>query len=525
MDLKNKRMIGTAHIILLLAMLVLYTRIGGLGMIYVAGTIELFYIIVTLFLGGVPDAVEYMTRIRRKRQQFKEVAKVQKAAVLYSILGVLVSEVAIVFVNKFLVVPGGLKYINQMLYLLMMTVPLLALLQIIRGLMQAELDRRLIGLSELIFVGFMIVGTVCAVLWMGDYGAKAARLMQSVMLEHFYVILGVVPGIITGALAAIGFLVIVGFLYRDQLHIFERKEGASQESFLMLLWQLFTAQFAEVIMPCMRRLPILILLWLSLGKISAENYLFGNFYGAILPVLYLVWMVYDLGLFNYKKRLFLLYRKKQSEQYYRDLKAVLCYVLIHSVTIAGFLLALHKSYLAIWGQQTYVAFMELAAYSMFIGLLGLPCIVLIDILKYRNMQAQAIFSVFIGTVLSIACAVIGHQYWGAGTLLYILCLCVEMLGTIVFAAVSLSVSVGINYISVLVHVSAGLIGTVVISVVLYGVQQLVFTALGGIATLAVCLIIGMILQFIMILALKIFHKDELKELPLSFLTKYLAKIF
>ncbi len=525
MDLKSKRIIGIAHIILFIAMLVLYTRIGGLGMIYVAGSVELFYVIVSLFMGGIPDAMEYMIRIRRKREQYKDAGKVQKAGIIYGILGVIASEAVLIAVNELVVIPSGLKYVYQLLYLFMLVVPFLAVLQVIRGLLQAELERTLTGLSQLIFVGFMIAGSVVCVLLMGDYGAKAANLMQSVMLEHFYVVLGLIPGVIIGTLAAIIFLTVVGFIYREQLHIFERQSGVSKESLLRLMWQLFTSQFAESIIPCLKRLPILVLLWLSLEEVSKENYLFGNFYGAILPVLYLAWTVYDLGLFRYKKRLFLNYRKKQSEQYYRDLKAVLSYVAIHSVAIAGFVLALHKSYLAIWDQQNFVPFMELAAYSAIIGLLGLTCVVLTDILKYRNMQTQAVFSVALGAALSIVCGIFGFKAWGAGTLLYVLCLCVQLIVTIAVAALSLSAAVGINYISVLIHTGACTVITVVISLILYGVQCLVFTALGGLATLLLCLGLGAVLLFIAVLALKVFHRDELKELPLSFITGFLARFF
>ena len=525
MDLKNKRIIGVSHIILCIAMLVLYTRIGGYGMIYVAGSIELFFLITGIFLGGIPDAMEYMIRIRRKREQYKDAVKVQRAGVVYGIIGAVLTEAALLAVNEWLVAPSGLIYVYQLLRLFMLAVPFYAALQVIRGLLQAELDRTFSGWSELVFAVFMIAATFCAVLLMGDYGSMAANFMQSVLLEYFYVLLGLVPGVIFGALAAIIFLTVTGFLNRDKLHIFERQSGVSKDSLAGLVWQLFTSQFMETAMQCLKRLPVVVLFWLSLEEISGENYLFGNFYVAVLPVLYIAWTVCDLGLFSYKKRLFIYYRKKQPEQYYRDLKTVLSYVLIHSTAIAGFVLAMNKSYLAIWGQQTFVSFMGLAAWSTFIGLLGLPCMVLIDILKYRNLQAQAFCSVALGVLISCICAIVGYKYWGAGVLLYVLCICVQMLITIIAASWCLSAAVGIHYLSVLIRTGGCIIITLLISLVLYGVQRLIFTALGGLATLLVCMALGMLLLFIAVLALKVFDKEELKDLPLSFITGYLTKFF
>ncbi len=525
MDLRSKRIIGVSHIILCIAMLVLYTRIGGYGMIYVAGSIELFFLIMEIFLGGIPEAMEYMIRIRRKREQYKDAIKVQKAGVVYGVLGTILTEIVLAMVNEWLVAPSGLIYVYQLVRLFMLVVPFYGVLQVIRGLLQAELDRAYLGWPEFVFAVFMIIATVCGAWLTGDYGSKAAQLMQSVLLEYFYVLLGLVPGVLMGVLAAIIFLVVIGLLNRDKLQIFKRQSGVSKDSLPGLVWQLFTSQLMETAMQCVKRLPILVLLWLSLEEISGENYLFGNFYGAMLPVLYIAWTAYDLGLFSFKKRLFIHYRRKQSEQYYRDLKTVLCYVLIHSAAIAGFILAMHKSYLAIWGQQTFVAFMELAAWSTMIGLLGLPCMVLIDILKYRNMQAPAFFSVAIGVVSSCICAVVVQRYCGAGILLYILTICIQMLVTTIAAAWCLSGAVGIHYLSVVVRSGACLICTAVISLLLYGVQRLIFTALGGLATLLVCMAVGMFLMFIAILTLKVFDREELKDLPLSFITGFLTKIF
>ena len=42
MDLKSKRIVSIAQLIFLAGMLVLYTGIGGMGMIYVAGSMVVF---------------------------------------------------------------------------------------------------------------------------------------------------------------------------------------------------------------------------------------------------------------------------------------------------------------------------------------------------------------------------------------------------------------------------------------------------------------------------------------------------
>ena len=519
MDLKSKRVVGISQVILYGAILVLYTRIGGMGMICVAGSMELFLVITYLFLGGIPDAMEYMVRVQEKRDQYGSALAVRKAGIFYGVLATVLTEVALFLANRLLVEPSSLIYVDKLLELLMLTVPFIALLQVLRGLLQVDLDRVVVGISKLIFTVCMVIGMLVSYFILDDYGTKVAALMQSIRKWHFYVVLGLVPGIFLGALGSIVFLGIIGFLRREQIQLLLRNPGKSREGILKLCGKLFVTQFFQGAVTWLKHILILVLLWLSMGEISGENYLFGNFYGAVLPLFGLVWSLSDLGLVTYKKRLYVAYRKRLDNQYYRNLKAVLCYVLLHSVAIFAFTLALHKSYLAIWTLQTFVAFMKLMAASAVIGLLGLPCFVFLDILKYRNLYKECVISIAAGTVVSVITGVICSCTVGAGILMYVLCVSMQLGVTLLVAAWNLSAIVGINYLSVIIQSAPGLIVTLILGLVAFVAQKLMFTALGGFTTLIVCVLIGLVLQFIAILLLRIFDKDELAYFPFAFLTK------
>lgn len=525
MDLRGKGIFVLSSLFILFGMLIMYTRIGGLGMIYFAGSMEIFFIITYFFLGGVPDAVEYMVKIREKKEQFEDAAKTKKAVVIYISLATVIIECLLIAINRYLVYQSGLKYIDHLLHLLMIAVPFLGFIQGFCGYLQIKLARWISGLAQLIFVIFSMAGTVLSVILMGDYGAKAAKLMQSVMLEYFYVLLGMIPGIFIGLVAAVVFLLIIRLIYRDHFVLDNCPQKKGRENIFLLVIKLFLSQSADTLIPCIQRLPVVVLLWLSIPEINTENYLFGSFYGLILPALLIVWNVYDFGLHRYKKKLFVATRKKQEENFYRDVKSVLCYVVINSVAIAGFSLALHKSFLAIWGQQTFLPLMELAAYSTFIAFLGLPYLVLNDILKYRNMQMQTIITNGFGVICAIILSVIGYKQWGAGTLLYVLCICVQMFATVVANALCLAGSIGINYISVMIRTSACVITTMVISLIVFCAERLMFTAFGGLATMLLCMMLGVVLLYVVIWVLKVFSKEEWKDLPLSTLSGFLGRFF
>ena len=519
MDLKSKRIVGISQSILFAAMLVLYTRIGGMGMICVAGSMELFLIITYIFMGGIPDAMESMAQTRQKRGQLDGAHIVQKAGIFYGVFATIMAEAALLAVNRLFVDQSGLTYVDKMLELLMFAVPFVAVLQVLRGILQVDLDRMVIGISKFVFAVCMVIGVLVSYFILADYGTKVAALMQSVRKWHFYVVLGLVPGVILGAIGSIVFLAIITFMRREQISLLDRPVGKKTESVWSVGRKLFFAQLGKGMIDWLKHIPLLVVLWLSLEEIAGENYLFGNFYGAVLPLFGLAWSLFDLGLVSYKKRLYAAYRKRMENQYYKDLKAVLCYVLLSSVLVFALTLALHKSYLAIWSLQTFVAFMKLMAYSAVIGLVGLPCAVLMDILKYRNLHNERTAAALAGTVAGVSAAVICAKTAGAGILMYVLSISLQLVVMILVAAWRLSAVVGINYLSVISRTASSVVVTLIIGLLAFVGQKLLFTALGGLTTLLLCVGFGLILQLIAILVLRVFDKEELAGFPLPFLTK------
>lgn len=524
MDLKNKRILGISQMLLCAGMLILYTKIGAMGMVYVAVSMELFYGITYLFLGGVPKAMSYMVQSCDKKDAYKEPAQVVRAGILYSVLATIIIEGLLYLANHMLIYPSELMFVDSLLELLMITVPFLALLQWIRGVMQSVFQPQITGFSALIFCIVMMLGTWISGLSLDDYGSKAASLMQSVKLKHFYVIIGLVPGILAGALAAILFLAIIGLVHRDEINILSSQPGRKKQNFMKLCLRIFTTQLSEVLASVLKRIPTIVLLWLSIKEVYVENYLVGHFYGAVLPVYALFWNVFDTALVPYKKRLYVSFRKKQEEQFYKDCKTVLCYVFIHSMLLFVCAFALPKSYLAIWSLQTSASFMALMKAGAVIALLGLPAMVLLDMLQCRGLGAETVTAVFCGTVSALAAAAICNRSAGAGILLYVVSSSVGYGVTIIMAAWILSSRIGIHYLSVFLRVAKTLIFCLLTGLLLFVVQTLIFTALGGLSTLVICLFIGYTMLWISIFFFHVFSKEELLMLPLGFLTKAFIRI-
>jgi hydrogenase-4 membrane subunit HyfE len=142
-----------------------------------------------------------------------------------------------------------------------------------------------------------------------------------------------------------------------------------------------------------------------------------------------------------------------------------------------------------------------------------------DILKYRNLHNERTAAALAGTVTGVLTAVICAKTVGAGILLYVLSISLQLVVMILVAAWRLSAVVGINYLSVISRTASSVVVTLIIGLLAFVGQKLLFTALGGLTTLLLCVGFGLILQLIAILVLRVFDKEELAGFPLPFLTK------
>lgn len=515
MVLKNKRITSIAYMILLAGLLMLYTKIGGVGMIYAAGSIEIFYVTVFLFLGGLPDAVEYTVGQRLKKEQTRAAWQVCRAAAVYSVFATALIELLLFVASEKLADIPEILYVNNLLKLSMFAVPFLALLQLLCGIYQAFGGKT--EVVRLFFSCCMVSVSYICYIFFRDYGEKAAALLQKASASYFYILIGIVIGVMAGAIGAVLFLIVLYTINKNKFSI--RENGRNKERIWLLCTELFKTQAAASVTSCMKHVPLLVLLWLSLEEIAKENYLFGHFYGVVLPALGILSVLCDMGLTEYKKRLYTAYRKKQGAAFYQDYKAVLCYTVICAAAIASFFTALHKSYLSIWDLQTFTNLVRLTMLSGLLGLFWLPCLVLEDVAKCRSMYRQILFSVIFGTLLSIGSAAAGSRFMETGAGLYVLCIGVQLFATATALAWNISIAVGIHYLSIVYRAGSTCLSAAVIGLMLFGIQTLAFTAFGGIATIIICTVTGIALLLFCTQGMHVFSRSEYRNLPFSFITR------
>lgn len=508
MILKNKR-INTLTVLLLFAgMQLLFNRIGGLGMLYTAVCMEPFFLFTYLFFGGLPDAMEYSVRSGRRKEGRQIHRTFIVNGILYCVVSCLIIAAVLMGFRALYLQKSSLMYVDRLMPFLLLAVPFMACMQLIKGIFQTVNGKALSGAANLVFVVLFLVFTWLMTLLYGDYGRKAAELMQSVQLEYFYIILAIIPGLIIGAIGAI--LCSLLFHRVKGSRIERAKSGG--ESFLTAYTGLFIHGFSETAPVCFLHAVLLAVLLLSEKYYVEENYILGHFYGIVLPFIGILAGLYSLVLSELEKNIAVLYRKNERKAYYRYTKTAVSFTWLLGFLILMLIGALHKPFLAIWQLQTYDALMRLTAASGGIGFLYLVENVLYDLMRIRGLNGKILLSQLIGALAGLlASGLVCKLSDTAGSMI-----CIPLYGylgvSVISAAVLFAADTGAELISGFRKALGGIAAGCVIGLLLYGLQRMIFTALGGMATFVIGMLLGHILYVIAIFALHIFDAEEWNRL-------------
>lgn len=510
MDLRNKRIYGISNLLLCFFAICLYGKIGAMGMMHVAIVFEILSFLNILFFSSLPDVINPKYNL--------------KTAGCYCFFATICMEAIMYLIYRFVILPSEIMYVGTLLIIFMFFVPIYALFQWLKGLYQATVQKQIGALSHIIFVVLSAVFCLLLSVILGDYGTKAAVFMQSIKLEHFYVLLCVSFGVFVSLIVSFVFLLWISRKYKGEISFVIRASKQNEKVSLPGLVNIFTTQFSESYLTFLKRVPIWLLLVFSLGEMKNENYLFGHLYGAVLPILGLAWQLASLGLIVAKKHMYLYFKKRMREEYYYKLVMILTYVVVCSVFLFACIFALHKPYLAIWSLQTSSVFMTLTKWSAFIALLGLPYITLVDILLERNQKKACSVSLLLGLIMFVITAFICNNFLGAGSALYIVSIVLYLLVSIFFLAWFLKNEVGLSYFSVLKRSYKVLATHIMLAIILIIVQSFIYTAFGAFGTLTICLTISFVMQWLFTRAFRLFSKEERKILSIVTVLKAVLQL-
>lgn len=225
MEIIRRQIGAVSNIFLLFVWYVIGNRIGDIATTYVAVSVGVCFLFLTVVCGGVPDTLGRMLRSRRSKGQYRNVYKIKQSMLLFQfILGVVFALFLFALAGVFAEHVLKIEYCTLLIQVLALFVLLRTLSSVLCGYLQGEgfeLPAAVAGLIR----PFLILGF--SRLFFGkltDYGAKVGTLLQDDNFAAMYSGLGVVLAVCVSELLCIIFLMM---LYKGcmLLNKRERQEG------------------------------------------------------------------------------------------------------------------------------------------------------------------------------------------------------------------------------------------------------------------------------------------------------------
>ncbi len=514
MDLKNKHLVHLAEGLLWAGVMIFFTKAGTSGIIYTVGTLEIFYTVYRFFLGYLPDAVSRTARGKRNKERSGYGAAALKGSVLYGFFASLLCMLALFLLSK-LCDALAISYMGQLLRIYLWITPFGALLQVLRGILQTETGKTKTGISKIIVSAGTIIGTAAGVLVLYPYGEKVGDFLQHAEVLYFYLALSVLPGILLGILAACIYMLVLILVHRYDFACLHGGSDPKLPKAVRMVGILYSQVGLDSVAILLSRLPFVLLFFLTATGSEEEQMLFGAFYGVILPLIMIARFVFDLGLTSIERGMVSALRKRQHEYYYRYYIGAMKYILLSSMAAAVFFAALHKPFLALWKLQTTDSVMSLALGCALLFFISLPYQFSLDLMKLRGREMIIMAAMLLGNLGMLLRSVVFCGEAGITAAVFVQSILIFYVVTTVIMIFCMEREIGTSPLTYLPQIWLPLLITCLIGLMLYGLQLLVFTALGGFATALLGLVLGFSLQFVCVGMTGTYSREELRIVPLG----------
>lgn len=218
-----------SYIIILLGRIPVYHMIGKDGMAYFSLAQEIFLLVGGVLFYSMKEGIASLIRYRVRREQFKGVRRLfLQSLFLALILGMILT----------VLLEAGCQYVMQnmlQLPLAVMTVriallgiPFLALAGVLQGYFQGFHMRAPGVHADFIFTAvFLAVGLISAEGFM-LYGQKVSDLLHNGRFQYVYGAIGVSTGLVAASLLSLLYLLILYFVFRRSLE----KDGSREREYL-----------------------------------------------------------------------------------------------------------------------------------------------------------------------------------------------------------------------------------------------------------------------------------------------------
>lgn len=490
--------------------------IGDSGVAYLAAALEAFVILWTLTGSKIPDALGKMLRSRNNKGQYKNADKMRRNIMIQQcVIGLLGT---LLFIGCSGVFAEKIFHVPQSRFLMMLLAPVVfirAISNVLLGYFQGEGSELPTAVSGVLRQIFLLGLGLLFSNMLGKYGEKVSALLGQEAFTYMYGGLGIVVAILLTELLIVLFLVLI---YKGSSRTRNKRDTdgmKATDSFMGHARGLYRNMGGKILLGLLESLPLwmgLIFYQKSVSDVSVAADSYGVYFGKYFVLCGLVVLGISMLLIGVNAKVASSVRKDEQRYAKGIFQSGLRIGIIHALFFTVFAAIMANQLAGLFGGSGSV---ELAKMLSF-GSVAILCAVLAYYFSRMLMLISKDHFVYItagiGDVAFIISAVI---MLNAGNMGILPLVCAGMIGAGVYAVLS-----GILVCRVLRTGIDGL-RTLAIpagSACLMGLICLLlgkaFTPhLGNLVTILVCLILGCMVYWALLLLLRCFREQELDNIP------------
>lgn len=506
-----------SYIILLLGRIPIYHMIGKDGMAYYSLAQEIFLLVGGALFYSMKEGIASLIRYRVRREQFKGVRRL----FVQSLLVTLVLSVALtVFLE------AGCRYVIQrilQLPLAVMTVrvallgiPFLALAGVFQGYFQGFHMRAPGVHADFIFTAaFLVVGLVSAEGFM-LYGQKVSNLLHNARFQYVYGAIGISTGLLAASLLSLLYLIILYFVFRRSLEkdgSREREYFKNSERSISRIWSLLGSGGFHALFYLAFALSssgsVFVFFLLHKGDSAAVS-AFGSYYAGCNALLKAIILVLLLMFYSSIRRV-AYYQEREESRMAREKLGMLLHrmmVVLLPVAILSAVLSENLSILFLGDNGSEMSgAMQAGSIGILFGALGYVFILLLLRLKQSMLT---VITAGIAMVLQMVLQVIMMSVGVGGVLApaFSQMIFYLLLAAAGFVLVSRELQYRQDWIR---GVAIPTVLAAVAGVITMLINRFLTPAAGRVAGTIVCVVVGILVYVILLLAARNMKEEELNS--------------
>lgn len=525
-EIRKRQVEIGSYVLEMVILLVLGNLLGDNGIAYLAFAVECFSLFWTVTGGKVADVLGKLLRARSSRGQYKNAGKLRRNALLLEgVTGLLGSLVLFVCAGLLGKTFFGLVYSVAIIRILAPVVFLRTMVSVLLGYFQGE-GTELPSVISYVMRQLCILGfSLLFVKLLGDYGQKVSALERQENFTAMYDGMGVALGMLISEILVLLFLFLV---YRGSRRKERKTNGEGMrttDTFGSQAGILYASLFPLVLTAILQRLPI----WLGMvffrGSVEDVAVLndYGVLYGKYLPLTGILLLPACALLLGSCGKVVGCVRREEQRYARGNFSGGLHMCVIYGMFFAVFTAILAPQLAAVFCRTETELAAEMLRFGSSVILLAIVGFYFSEILLLLGGKIQVLGTLALYNVVYIIGVLLFLKSGNLGVMSLIYAGVIA--GAVYVAATGglllYQVRLGVDWLQG-IAIPAGT--ACVTGLLLFFVGKAITPHLGSLATLILCLVLGQVCYWLLLLLIHNFGEQELNYIPGGSLIRRLGQI-